>query len=64
MVPDETESGTGLTVASIFLGITMGAAGGGLVLDLMGAAAVFVAGAIPLLLAALLIATKVRTRAP
>ena len=64
MVPDETESGTGLTVASIFLGITMGAAGGGLVLDLMGAAAVFVAGAIPLLLAALLIATRVRITGP
>lgn len=64
MVPDETESGTGLTVASIFVGITMGAAGGGLVLDLKGAAAVFVAGAVPLLLAALLIATKVRTKGP
>ncbi|WP_245312599.1 MFS transporter [Bradyrhizobium macuxiense] len=64
MVPDETESGTGLTVASIFLGITMGAAGGGLVLDSMGAAAVFVAGAVPLVLAALLIAAKVRTKAP
>ncbi|WP_298270074.1 MFS transporter [uncultured Bradyrhizobium sp.] len=62
MVPDETESGTGMTVASIFLGITTGAAGGGLVLDVMGAPAVFVAGAIPLLLAVLLIATKVRTR--
>ena len=42
----------------------MGAAGGGIVLDAMGASAVFVAGAIPLVLAALLIATKVRTTAP
>lgn len=64
MVPDETESGTGLTVASIFLGITLGAAGGGLVLDLSGAAAVFVAGALPLLLAALLIVTRVRITGP
>ena len=42
--------------------VTTGAAGGGLVLDVMGAPAVFVAGAIPLLLAVLLIATKVRTK--
>jgi predicted MFS family arabinose efflux permease len=44
-VPDEAESGGGLLVASANLAITIGAAGGGWLLDLQGAPAVFFASA-------------------
>lgn len=61
MVPNDTESGTGIFMAAAFLGITMGAAGGGAVYDFGGARNVMVAGAAALILATLIAATRVMT---
>ncbi|KAF1004891.1 MAG: Purine ribonucleoside efflux pump NepI [Luteibacter sp.] len=55
IVPDEAESGGGLMVAAVQLAITTGAAMGGVVFDAAGVKAVFVASALVLLVATLVI---------
>jgi predicted MFS family arabinose efflux permease len=59
-VPDQAESAGGMVVASVQSAIAMGAAAGGAVFSLGGSAGVFVAAAVLMLLAALLIALRVR----
>jgi predicted MFS family arabinose efflux permease len=61
-VPDEAETGGGLIVAAIQLAIAIGAAAGGAIFDTRGAAGVFTAGGLVLLLAALIIVATVRPR--
>lgn len=51
VLPDEAESGGGLLVATANLAITIGAGGGGLIFDLQGPQAVFLASAVMLGLA-------------
>ena len=60
IVPDEAESGGGLMVAAVQLAITTGAAMGGLVFDAAGVKAVFVASALVLLVATLVISLGFR----
>ncbi|MEQ7918604.1 MFS transporter [Xanthomonas sp. WHRI 1810A] len=59
-VPDQAESAGGMVVASVQSAIAMGAAAGGAMFSLGGSAGVFVAAAVLMLLAALLIALRVR----
>ncbi|MDK2761980.1 MAG: MFS transporter [Sphingopyxis sp.] len=59
VLPDETESGGGLVIATTSLAITIGAAGGGLIFDNLGVRAAIVTAAILLFLAAV-----VAVRAP
>jgi len=61
-VPDETESAGGLFVASINLAIAIGAAAGGLILDISGVVSVFLVSGAVLLGAALVIVSLVDTR--
>lgn len=61
-VPDEAESAGGLFVAAINMAIATGAAAGGLVFDLSGAATVFLASGAVLIAAAATILTGVETR--
>jgi predicted MFS family arabinose efflux permease len=63
-VPDQAESAGGMVVASVQSAIATGAAAGGLVFGLSGITGVFVAGGIVMLLAAALIASKVRVSPP
>jgi predicted MFS family arabinose efflux permease len=60
-VPDEAESGGGLLVAAIQIGIATGAAAGGLVFDTSGALGVFTIAALILLSAAFFIKLGLRT---
>jgi len=60
IVPDEAESGGGLMVAAVQLAITTGAAMGGVVFDAAGVKAVFLASALVLLLATLVISLGFR----
>ncbi|HEC54671.1 MAG TPA: MFS transporter [Gammaproteobacteria bacterium] len=59
-VPDQAESAGGMVVASVQSAIATGAAAGGAVFSVGGSAGVFVAAAVLMLLAALLIALRVR----
>ena len=59
-VPDQAESARGMVVASVQSAIATGAAAGGAMFSLGGSAGVFVAAAVLMLLAALLIAVRVR----
>lgn len=59
-VPDQAESAGGMVVASVQSAIATGAAAGGAMFSLSGSAGVFVAAAVLMLLAALLIALRVR----
>lgn len=59
-VPDQAESAGGMVVASVQSAIATGAAAGGAMFSLGGSAGVFVAAAVQMLLAALLIAVRVR----
>ncbi|WP_349969152.1 MFS transporter [Pseudomonas caspiana] len=59
-VPDQAESAGGMVVASVQSAIATGAAAGGAMFSLGGSAGVFVAAAVLMLLAALLIAWRVR----
>ncbi|MDQ0740500.1 MFS transporter [Pseudomonas sp. W4I3] len=61
-VPDQAESAGGMVVASVQSAIATGAAAGGAVFSLGGSAGVFVAAAVLMLLAAVLIALRVRVR--
>ena len=61
-VPDEAETAGGLLVAAVQLAISVGAAAGGLVFALDGAAAVFTGASLVLLIAGLIIVLGVRTR--
>jgi predicted MFS family arabinose efflux permease len=61
IVPDEAESGGGLLVAAIQIGIATGAAAGGLVFDISGALGVFSIAAMILLAAAIAVAIGLRT---
>lgn len=51
-VPDEAESANGLMVGAVQLAISAGAAGGGLLVDMSGAGAAYIGGAVVLLIAA------------
>lgn len=59
-VPDQAESAGGMVVASVQSAIATGAAAGGAMFNLGGSAGVFVAAAVLMLLAALIIALRVR----
>jgi len=59
-VPDQAESAGGMVVASVQSAIATGAAAGGAMFSLGGSAGVFVAAGVLMLLAALLIAARVR----
>ena len=59
-VPDQAESAGGMVVASVQSAIAAGAAGGGAMFSLSGIGGVFVAAGVLMLLAALLIAWRVR----
>ena len=59
-VPDQAESAGGMVVASVQSAIATGAAAGGAVFSVGGSAGVFIAAAVLMLLAALLIALRVR----
>ncbi|WP_119392825.1 MFS transporter [Taklimakanibacter lacteus] len=61
-VPDEAETGGGLIVAAVQLAIALGAAVGGAIFDVTGAAGVFATGGFVLLAAALLIGLGVQAR--
>ncbi|BBP59368.1 MFS transporter [Pseudomonas sp. St316] len=63
-VPDQAESAGGMVVASVQSAIAAGAAGGGLMFSFSGIAGVFVAAAVLMFLAALLIALRVRVETP
>lgn len=63
-LPDETESGGGLQVATTQLAISTGAAVGGLVFDLTGVTGVFISSSIITLFAALVALLAFRTSAP
>lgn len=59
-VPDQAESAGGMVVASVQSAIATGAAAGGAMFSLGGSAGLFVAAGVLMLLAALLIAVRVR----
>lgn len=63
-VPDQAESAGGMVVASVQSAIAAGAAAGGAMFSFSGISGVFVAAGILMLLAALLIALRVRVDAP
>jgi len=60
-VPDDADSGGGLLVAAIQVGIATGAAAGGLVFDVSGALGVFTIAALILLAAAIIVTFGLRT---
>jgi len=60
LVPDETESGTGIFIAAAFLGISIGAAGGGVVYDAGGSRSVMIAGAVALIVAVLIVTLRLK----
>ncbi|HEY0212224.1 MAG TPA: MFS transporter [Paenirhodobacter sp.] len=64
IAPDEAESAGGLIVAAIQFAIAAGAATGGLIYDTAGATGVYTYGGAVLILAAVLIALRVRAPAP
>lgn len=59
-IPDEAEAGGGVLVAAIQIAMTLGAAVGGLVLDRCGVSAVVGTSGIVLLIAAVLVLTRLR----
>ena len=59
-MPDQAESAGGMVVASVQSSIAAGAAAGGALFSFSGIAGVFIAGGILMLLAAALIALKVK----
>jgi predicted MFS family arabinose efflux permease len=61
-VPDEAETGGGLIVAAVQLAIALGAAVGGAIFDVTGAAGVFATGGFVLLAASALIGVGVEAR--
>ncbi len=61
-VPDQAESAGGMVVASVQSSIAAGAAAGGAMFSFSGIAGVFIAGAIVMLLSALLIAWRVKVQ--
>ncbi len=63
-VPDQAESAGGMVVASVQSSIAAGAAAGGLMFSFSGITGVYIAAGILMLLAALLIALRVRVEAP
>ncbi|GAB7532730.1 MFS transporter [Pseudomonas sp. 3A(2025)] len=63
-VPDQAESAGGMVVASVQSAIAAGAAAGGVMFGFTGVTGVFVAAASMMLLAALLIAVKVKVQTP
>jgi len=63
MVPDETESGMGIFIGASFLGISMGAAGGGAAYDFGGVRSVMIAGAVTLIVAMLIVTTRLKATA-
>ena len=63
VVPDEAETGGGLTVAAVQLSIAIGAAAGGAIFDARGATGVFMAGSLVLLLAAAIVLAGVQPKA-
>ncbi|KIQ59508.1 MULTISPECIES: MFS transporter [Pseudomonas] len=63
-VPDQAESAGGMVVASVQSAIAAGAAGGGVMFSFSGIDGVFIAAAVLMFLAALLIALRVRVEAP
>ncbi|MGO1316491.1 MAG: MFS transporter, partial [Cellulomonadaceae bacterium] len=60
--PDQAESAGGMVVASVQASIAVGAAAGGAMFSFSGIAGVFIAGGVLMLLAALLIAIRVRVQ--
>ncbi len=63
-VPDQAESAGGMVVASVQSSIAVGTAAGGAMFSFSGIAGVFIAGGVLMLLAALLIALRVRVQPP
>ncbi|MBD1601120.1 MFS transporter [Pseudomonas typographi] len=63
-VPDQAESAGGMVVASVQSSIAAGAAAGGAMFAFSGIAGVFIVGGTLMLLAALLIALRVKVEAP
>ncbi|MBP2302409.1 MFS transporter [Azospirillum picis] len=63
-VPDQAESAGGMVVASVQGAIAAGAAAGGVMYGMSGISGVFIGGSAVMLLAALLIATRVRADFP
>ncbi|MEG1767211.1 MAG: MFS transporter [Comamonas sp.] len=63
-VPDQAESAGGMVVASVQSSIAVGAAAGGAMFSASGITGVFIAGSVLMLLAALLIAVRVRMPPP
>lgn len=63
-VPDQAESAGGMVVASVQSSIAVGAAAGGAMFSFSGITGVFIAGGVLMLLAALLIAVRVRVQSP
>lgn len=61
-VPDQAESAGGMVVASVQSSIAVGAAAGGAMFSFSGITGVFIAGGVLMLLAALLIAVRVRVQ--
>lgn len=61
-VPDQAESAGGMVVACVQSSIAIGAAAGGAMFSFSGIAGVFIAGGVLMLLAALLIAARVRVQ--
>lgn len=61
-VPDEAESGGGLVVAAMQVGIATGAAAGGLIFDVSGALGVFIIAALILLASSLFVAIGLRAK--
>ncbi|MBM1183102.1 MFS transporter [Pseudomonas lundensis] len=61
-VPDQAESAGGMVVASVQSSIAVGAAAGGAMFSFSGITGVFIAGGVLMLLAALLIAARVRVQ--
>ncbi|MBS7778967.1 MFS transporter [Acidovorax sp. CCYZU-2555] len=63
-VPDQAESAGGMVVASVQSSIAVGAAAGGAMFGASGITGVFIAGSVLMLVAALLIAVRVRIPPP
>ncbi|NDL63013.1 MFS transporter [Enterobacteriales bacterium SAP-6] len=63
-VPDQAESAGGMVVASVQAAIAAGAAAGGAMFSFKGIAGVFMAAGVLMMLAALLIALRVRVESP
>jgi predicted MFS family arabinose efflux permease len=63
VVPDEAETGGGILVAAIQFAIALGAAAGGVAMDMSGARAAFAVSAVALLLAAVIVLARLKTHA-